>query len=232
MGFDLPSPSVWEWVLLAPSLCVLLAALGRGLAEEPPALPAAPWTLADLLIVTIVHLVAGAGTQIAFDVPFLPLRWAMGGGMVLANCVTCLLILAVTRRSWDALGLKVPRRVGNLAAVAVACVAFQLPVGFVQWAWMRLLQALGHTPVPQMPVQFYAEAQAFGDWPGVAILVVGAAFLAPLFEELFFRGFLFGLLRSRIGPAAGLLLASALFAAFHVSLDVFVPIFLVGAVLN
>ena len=65
-----------------------------------------------------------------------------------------------------------------------------------------------------------------------AIIAAGAAFLVPVAEELFFRGFIFGFFRSRIGVAAAVLVASATFAMFHGSLDVFLPIFLVGVVLN
>ena len=54
---------------------------------------------------------------------------------------------------------------------------------------------------------------------------------APFFEELFFRGALYGALRRRFGAALGVLASAALFAALHPQLPLgFLPIFFLGAV--
>jgi uncharacterized protein len=67
---------------------------------------------------------------------------------------------------------------------------------------------------------------------GVTLLATGAGLFAPAVEELLFRGFVFGILRSRLRTAEAIVLASAIFAAFHGQPEVMLPIFLVGAVLN
>jgi membrane protease YdiL (CAAX protease family) len=60
----------------------------------------------------------------------------------------------------------------------------------------------------------------------LAILLVGM--WGPVMEEIFFRGFLQGSLRDRIGPWPAVLLSSAIFALFHISPGLFVPTFLLG----
>lgn len=61
------------------------------------------------------------------------------------------------------------------------------------------------------------------------LLVVAVA--APVGEELFFRGFVFNVLRRRIGFGWAVWLSAALFALLHASLRSFVPILVIGALL-
>jgi len=61
--------------------------------------------------------------------------------------------------------------------------------------------------------------------------VVGAAVVAPLVEEAFFRGFMFAGLRGRYGWGRAALVSSALFALLHGQLTAFLPIFLLGLLL-
>ena len=64
----------------------------------------------------------------------------------------------------------------------------------------------------------------------VALGVLGIV-VAPVTEELLFRGALFGSLRARIGSRAAALLSSLLFAAVHGSLTALVPLFVLALVL-
>jgi membrane protease YdiL (CAAX protease family) len=69
------------------------------------------------------------------------------------------------------------------------------------------------------------------DWWLRALLLVVAAVGAPFFEELFFRGVLYGALRRRFGVAVGVVVSAALFAALHPQLPLgFLPIFFLGAI--
>lgn len=61
------------------------------------------------------------------------------------------------------------------------------------------------------------------------LLVVGL--VAPLLEEVIFRGFLFGTLRNSFGPWRSMVYSSLLFAALHQSLVAFLPIFFLAMVL-
>ncbi len=66
---------------------------------------------------------------------------------------------------------------------------------------------------------------------GIALLAVLAVVMAPLFEELFFRGFLFRGLARSWGWPLGAVVSSAVFGAAHMQLTVFVPLFALGFVL-
>jgi membrane protease YdiL (CAAX protease family) len=60
--------------------------------------------------------------------------------------------------------------------------------------------------------------------------IVGAL-LAPLVEEIFFRGFLFQGFRARYGWVAGMLLSSAIFAIAHLDPVSLIPTFILGNLL-
>lgn len=62
-------------------------------------------------------------------------------------------------------------------------------------------------------------------------VLIGGAVLAPLGEEIFFRGFVYNCVRQRLGRGWGLVLSSALFSLVHLGPLVLLPIFLVGVAL-
>lgn len=66
---------------------------------------------------------------------------------------------------------------------------------------------------------------------GLAALVLVVGVLAPLGEEIFFRGFAHRVFRARFGLLAGSVASAALFALIHVSPVGLYPIFLIGLVL-
>lgn len=64
----------------------------------------------------------------------------------------------------------------------------------------------------------------------VWFFLVGAI-LAPLVEEIFFRGFLFQGFRAKYGWINGMLLSSAIFAVAHLDLASLIPTFILGNLL-
>ncbi len=73
----------------------------------------------------------------------------------------------------------------------------------------------------------------FGDSPaGLILLAVVAIFIAPVLEELFFRGFLQQALIQKMGTGKGLASASLLFALAHFELQVIIPIFILSLLLG
>ena len=60
---------------------------------------------------------------------------------------------------------------------------------------------------------------------------LSALFIAPVYEELIFRGLLFPYVVKRGGLAAGIILVSGIFAAMHYHGPSFVPLFLLSATL-
>jgi membrane protease YdiL (CAAX protease family) len=69
--------------------------------------------------------------------------------------------------------------------------------------------------------------------PGITMLgfILVVAVAAPIGEELFFRGFVFNLLRHRTNFTSAVWLSAALFAVLHASVKNFLPILVIGVLL-
>ena len=99
-------------------------------------------------------------------------------------------------------------RPGRLLGDAAAAVALVVPAALVMTIVGGLLAvALGVEPPPRLPLP-----RTSSDW---AALVVGAVLVAPLGEELFFRGFALSAWQRDLGPRAALVRSSVLFAEVH-----------------
>jgi uncharacterized protein len=71
----------------------------------------------------------------------------------------------------------------------------------------------------------------FGEGPlGLAVALVVASVIAPVSEEVLFRGFMYPGMRERWGVAMAVIVSSAVFSVFHLSLSTFIPIAVMGAV--
>ena len=81
-------------------------------------------------------------------------------------------------------------------------------------------------PPPQDIVEQFPRTVAGG-----ALFVVIAVVFAPLFEEIFFRGFVYKGLRNSWGWWPAALGSAAVFSMAHLQLTVFVPIFALGVAL-
>ncbi len=71
----------------------------------------------------------------------------------------------------------------------------------------------------------------FDGW-AVLLTFQALAFITPLSEEIFFRGFIFGGLRPKLGPWWAIVASALVFSAFHFSLGVLIPIFITGFLLG
>ncbi len=92
-------------------------------------------------------------------------------------------------------------------------------------AWETLARYLGHQQTPAFMETAYRTTH-FLPLLWLAIIVV-----APLFEELFFRGFLFaGIAASRLGVTGAVLLTAALWAGLHMQYKLYdmTSVFLLG----
>ena len=65
-----------------------------------------------------------------------------------------------------------------------------------------------------------------------SVCVITAVILAPILEELFFRGILFRFLQGKIPAQPALLISAALFSMLHFNTDSLVPIFILGYLLG
>ena len=119
----------------------------------------------------------------------------------------------LTRRSW---GFRPPPK----------AIFWVVPVGFVA---VYLINEVYNTLVS-------TKTQAVvNDFPhslgGLLLFILLACIVAPLFEETFFRGFLFQGFTSSFGPVWGAVISATLFSLSHQQLDIFVPLFALGVAL-
>jgi membrane protease YdiL (CAAX protease family) len=211
---------------------------------QPAALiPAAPpdpawngWDVLRLMVLTIVALFVSVFAVLLVARIWLYPRWDLGDiahiplVLVAGQSVAYLLILAymyvlVTRerRRPDFLAALHWNWPSNIAGYVLA--GFALSIG---------LQGLAHfLPIPkELPIDSY-----FRTPPEAWTLGILSVTLAPLMEELFFRGFLYPVLARRLGLPVAVFLTALGFALLHGSQMKFswgpvLVIFLVGLVLT
>jgi CAAX protease family protein len=179
----------------------------------------APWGVRDvwlglgLLVLCFVGIVAFALFNRSLD---LGLLVSLGEAIMIVPVV--LLVFVKHRAGLAALGLRrFPPR--------MMWVAFGLLflAGIFNAAYGLLLNMAG--------LQVQASLQQLLDqlkspwW-----FAVGAAVVAPLVEETFFRGFVYGGFRKRYGWVRAAVFSSILFALFHGEWTAFLPIFLLGMI--
>ncbi len=208
--------------------------------DDPPAVPPDPpwngWDILRLIFLSLVALFAGVFTVLLIarwrfyphtalgEIARIPLVVVAGQSLAYLLILAYMYVLVTRER----------RRPDFLAAIHwnwPSSVAVYVLLGF---ALSLALQGLAHLlPIPkELPIDSFfrtpAEAWALG------ILSVT---LAPLMEELFFRGFLYPVLARRLGLPAAVFLTALGFALLHGAQLMFswgpvLVIFLVGFVLT
>jgi|SRR5579875_2571104 len=128
----------------------------------------------------------------------LPTQFALYG--LIYVCFAVVFGMRYGRPVFSSLGWR--RSKFNLAIAAIGGVLLALAVAGIA--------ALLHTPKVDSPIDRLTK-----DPVSLAIFAVMAVSIAPLFEELLFRGFLQPLLSRTFGVIAGVLLTSVLFGALH-----------------
>ncbi len=92
-----------------------------------------------------------------------------------------------------------------------------------------LLSLFRNTILPDQEIYYILSGLTSLPLALVFLFIIG--FLAPFLEEIIFRGFLFGTMRSRFGPRRSMVYSSLLFAALHQSLIAFIPILFLAFIL-
>jgi membrane protease YdiL (CAAX protease family) len=210
----------------------------------PQALPA-PWGLVGTIAWGAAGICAWFAVQFAVIIGFIAWRNAFAPGTVdlhaLANdgfllaFVTIVAapawigvsVFAARRRGWrarDYLALVPPR--ASEIVVGIACLAALL----IGSDLLTLL--LGRDVVPSFMVEAYKSARVGGS---LVIFLLAVVIVAPISEELAFRGFIFrGLSASWLGISGTLIATSVAWASMHVQYDAYTlaQIFLIGLLLG
>jgi membrane protease YdiL (CAAX protease family) len=202
--------------------------------REPPL-----WGWPEVLVVLGVwYLVQTAlGVTLAGEVQSGHLKLAVA--TLLVQCLSAAVIgLAVYRlvrtglgQPLSSVGLRRTSWANTLPTLLLLALVLE-PIGTLHALWtLFLTRVFGVDPAAQELVNLYRESVLGGDWLSVACLVAGGTVVAPVLEEVLFRGFIYGPIRLHWGGMAGACASSLLFAAFHWSLTAFVPLFVLGCLL-
>jgi len=200
--------------------------------EAPPSADAGrAWGLywAFLLPALLILFQFGLAAPMAAGlVPGLGVLLAMTGLADLSVLAVSWFVLCfIPRRPLGFLGLGLPSRKWDLLLLPVAgflLTALALPLMNALYSFLNR----GAGPPPQPALQLLGSAQHPLERT-LALLVAGL--LAPVAEEIVFRGVTFRVLRRPLGVPGALLLSSALFAAAHLDLHHLLPMFAIGAIL-
>jgi hypothetical protein len=184
-------------------------------APSPPERAEAPlWSpfAALALVVVVISSFAGAiagvyrGSHPGADLPLsvsAALTVVQDGLFVLAAWLT--LKLSLGHAGPAELGLRRVRRIGP--AVAAAAVVY---VGFIATSW-ALSQIFGTPPDQELVTDIKHEQATLV----LVVFAVMTCFVAPVAEEIFFRGFMFRVFRAKLGIVWGALLDGAVFGLVH-----------------
>jgi membrane protease YdiL (CAAX protease family) len=103
--------------------------------------------------------------------------------------------------------------------------------GLVLISLLAIADLLHYEPPPHPLVPIFLEEGGHSNFLVLYSMSL-AIFFGPLFEEIFFRGFCYPVLKSKIGKTGAMLITSAFFALIHDNTFAFWPIFVLGLALN
>lgn len=188
-----------------------------------------PWTLRDMLwavlllgLIMVVAVIIATLFQIS-GAQVISLPSPLGGLslVILEGAMIIPVWLFAVRKyrcGWERLGLR----------PFPGCRAFGLIAGYltlsflINGTWAAIAHLLGWQVQPNV-LPLFGEGVG-----GLAVALLAGGVVAPLVEELFFRGFLFAGLRERYGFRRATIVSASLFALVHFTPGVLIPIFALG----
>jgi hypothetical protein len=231
-----PGPYGWTVAPARPPLPAPLIPTARTAAEPPPV--RAPWTWTDVVpvLLTMFPIMFGANWVAEATAQGLKITAGSGGAVALSYADE----IAVYGGSLLLVGLFVRwRRHTRLTALG-----FRLPA----WPWLAAGIPLGFAayvledaggvisrailPTANSTNQCVGIRGEFGG--SVALTLLAVAVIAPIAEEIIFRGFTFRWLQGRLPLWGAVLVSATLFSAAHAGWAepaLFLPVFLSGLLL-
>ena len=179
------------------------------------------WIVASALL----YFLAVTGLRLSFQPlpPSLPLVVAGVAAFVASAGLVWILGRRVRGASYAQLGFN-----GFKVWLDVPLAVLGQIIAFVGMAvYAVLLRTASSSEVPtQLGVGDFGSSIA-----GFVVAFIIIVILAPVGEEMLFRGFLYPGFRKRFGVAKGMLLTSMIFALFHFYPLLYAPMFIIGMVL-
>ncbi len=135
--------------------------------------------------------------------------------------------LAFARQPWGQ-PFSWPLRLGTVKVIGLSLVGLVVALSFGSWCVEWVAQVM-HRPVTvqeTIPLIKYALSAS----PVAAVLSI--VLVGPIAEEIIFRGLIYGALEGRLRVFGAMLISSFLFAAAHLQVTHFIPIFCLGMALG
>ena len=123
-------------------------------------------------------------------------------------------------------------RVGPLKVLKCAGIYLAAAYPLVLLCNLAMHLALGEKAQTQEIMQYFVDAIKRSDRASVLVTVLLGVVVAPVAEELLFRGYLYGTLRRHVGPWVGMIAGAALFALIHVNLPALPALFVLALCLT
>jgi len=117
--------------------------------------------------------------------------------------------------SWASMGLKPPRNILKYALLGGGLAIGILPVRLLIGAIGLWIENMVGGDLTSLDFRGELLSVGFDTWYGIVLMVVGVGILAPIAEELFFRGLLYDWFRQKTGVVGGILISSGLFGLAH-----------------
>lgn len=154
--------------------------------------------------------------------------------MLIVGAIFSLLLIAIVlsflilraRNPLDLFGL---RGVGFTHNLSAACVGLLAAMPAVYFIHSLCLLLLGADAEPQPLLQFLAQNSSLQDR---LLLIVTALVLAPVAEELIFRGYVFGVLRRYTGRWWAMVVSALVFSAIHAHIPSLAGLFVLAVALT
>lgn len=181
---------------------------------------------------------AGLGVAFAPEVLLYLAAAGMGGGSttttrVTAGSAVALVVSSFITYGWQIFGawlFSLRRAAAGLRAWGFrkppVAIVWLVPAALVAVYAVSVLHDFVVRPKPQPIVDQFPHTTT-----GFVLFLLLAVVMAPLFEETFFRGFLFKGFANSWGWVWGAIISAAIFSLAHLQLDVFVPLFALGLAL-
>jgi membrane protease YdiL (CAAX protease family) len=214
------APALVRWPVSLESFvtAALMVAAGGWL------LPQVPAYLSDEILGPAARdgdwwtLVQGAAFQLGL------LSGALVGGVYLRHQLRRAPLMADSTPSLESAPPGLPTGHPLFAGTVTFLISIPLISG-LGFAWKTLLEQFGFSTSEQEMVDLFRNAD---DPTFLVLMIILAAVIAPVTEELVFRAGLFRYLRTRVSRAFALTVPAMIFALLHGSATAFLPLFALG----
>jgi membrane protease YdiL (CAAX protease family) len=151
------------------------------------------------------------------------------GGELLVRVALLVVIAAYLRRlrvGWaQAFGLRNGSGLRALALGVASYLALLPALGAFMAVYTKLTRLIGIEQTPQPITELFVASQSL---PVILVILIFAVLVAPIFEEIVFRGFAYPTLKQRWGAATALATVSAVFAIVHFHVPSIGPLFVLS----